>query len=161
VVDINREIQELEQGKTYKYLRIEESEGIQHQQMKDRLKQEYRKRLRMILKYELNARNKITAIGALADPVMRYSFGIISCRIEEIKQIDRKTRKMLAMYKMHHQKADIDRLYVKRKEGGRGLIQVEAVYKAEVIYIVEYLNTKYKEDQFVNIVKAHESTQPI
>jgi len=30
VIDINREIQELEQGKTYKYLGIEESEGMQH-----------------------------------------------------------------------------------------------------------------------------------
>ena len=29
---------------------------------------------------------------------------------------------MLTMYKMHHPKADIDRLYVKRKEGGRGLV---------------------------------------
>jgi len=28
---------------------------------------------------------------------------------------------MLTMYKMHHPKADIDRLYVKKKEGGRGL----------------------------------------
>jgi len=35
--------------------------------------------------------------------------------------MDRKTRKMLTMYKMHHPKADIDRLYVKKKEGGRGL----------------------------------------
>jgi hypothetical protein len=43
VIDNNREIQELEQGKTYKYLGFEESEGIQHQQMKDRLKQEYNK----------------------------------------------------------------------------------------------------------------------
>jgi hypothetical protein len=33
VVDINREIQELEQGKTYKYLGTEESDGIQHRQM--------------------------------------------------------------------------------------------------------------------------------
>jgi hypothetical protein len=51
----------------------------------------------MILKSELNARNKITAIGALAVPVLRYSFGIISWRNEEIKQNDRKTRKMLTM----------------------------------------------------------------
>jgi hypothetical protein len=92
VIDINREIQELEQGKMYKYLGTEESEGIQHQQMKERLKQEYRRRLRMILKSELNARNKITAIGALAISVLRYSFGTINWRIEEIKQIDRKTR---------------------------------------------------------------------
>jgi len=27
VIDINREIQEVEQGKTYRYLQIEESEG--------------------------------------------------------------------------------------------------------------------------------------
>ena len=73
MIDINREIQELEEGKTYKYLGNEESEAIQHQQIKERLKQEYRSRLRMILKSELNARNKITAIGALAVPVLRYS----------------------------------------------------------------------------------------
>jgi len=121
--------------------------------MKEKLKQEYRRRLRMVLKSELNVRNKITAIGALAVPVLRYSFGIINWRTEEIKQIYRKTRKMLTMYKMHHPKADIDRLYVKRKEGGRGLVQVEAAYKAEIINIAEYLNTKCKEDQFVNVNK--------
>ena len=115
----------------------------------------------MILKSELNARNKITAIGALAVPLLRYSFGIINWRTEEIKKIDRKTRKILTMYKMHHPKADIDRLYIKRKEGGRGLVQMEAAYKAEIINIAEYLNTNYKKkDQFVNIVKSQESTQP-
>ena len=57
--------------------------------MKDRLKQEYGRRLRMILKSELNARNKITAIGALAYPVLRYNFGIINWRIEEIKKKNR------------------------------------------------------------------------
>ena len=67
---------------------------------------------------------------------------------------------MLTMYKMHHPKGDIDRLYGKRKEGGRGLVQVEAAYKAEIINFAEYLNTNYKEDQFVNIVKNHESVQP-
>jgi len=41
VIDTNREIQEPEEGKMYKYLGIEESEGIQHQQMKERLKQKY------------------------------------------------------------------------------------------------------------------------
>jgi len=85
-VNINREIQELEQGKTYKYLGIEESEGIQHQQMKERLKQDYSRGLRMILKSELNARDKITAIGALTVPVLRYSFGIINWRTEDIKK---------------------------------------------------------------------------
>jgi hypothetical protein len=58
------------------------------------------------------------------------------------------------MYEMHHPKADRDRLYVKRKEGGRGLLQFEAVYKAEIINIAEYLNTNYKEDQFETLLKT-------
>ena len=92
----------------------------------------------------MKARNKITAIGALAVPVLRYTYSFvrINWRIDEIKQIDRKTRKMLTMYKTHHPRADIDRLYVKRKEGGRGLVQVEAAYKAEITNTAEYLNTK-------------------
>jgi len=53
----------------------------------------------MILKSEMKARNKITAIGALAVPVLRYTYSFvrINWRIDEIKQIDRKTRKMLTM----------------------------------------------------------------
>jgi hypothetical protein len=61
---------------------------------------------------------------------------------------------------MHNSQADIDRQCVDRKGGGRGLLQIEATYKAEIINIVEYLNTKYIEDQFVNIVKSNESSQP-
>jgi len=68
---------------------------------------------------------------------------------------------MLTMHKIHNPKADVDRLYVKRKEGGRGLVQVEAAYKARLINIAEYLNTKYKQDQFLNIVKNYESINQI
>jgi hypothetical protein len=61
---------------------------------------------------------------------------------------------------MHHPKADTGRLYVKRKEGRRGLSQSEAAYKTEIINIAEYLNKKYKEDRFVNIIRSHDSSQP-
>jgi len=40
----------------------------------------------MILKSELNTRNKITATGTLAVPILRQGFGIINWRIEEIKK---------------------------------------------------------------------------
>ena len=39
--------------------------------MKERLKKKYTRRLIMILKSELKAKNKITSIGALAVPVLR------------------------------------------------------------------------------------------
>ena len=44
--------------------------------------------------------------------------------------------------------------------GGRGLLQIVVTYKAEISNISEYLNTKYAEDQFINIVKSHASNQP-
>jgi len=128
--------------------------------MKERLEKENTRTLRMILNSELNTKNKITTVGVLAIPVIRYSFDIINWSLEEVKKVDRKIRKILTVYKMHHPKADIDRPCVKMKGGGRGLLQIEATYKAKIIDISEYLNTKYKEDQFVNIVKSYKINQP-
>ena len=129
--------------------------------MKERLKNEHTSRLRMILKFGLKAKNKTTAIGALAAPVLRCSFGTINWRSEE-RKIDRKTRKVLIVYKTRHPKADIDSLYVKRNGGGgEVLLQTEATYQAEIINIAEYLNTKYTDDQFVNIVTVTKAINQI
>jgi hypothetical protein len=48
------------------------------------------------------------AIGSLAIPVLRYSFGIINWNQEEIQKLDRKIRKMLINHGQHHPKADTD-----------------------------------------------------
>jgi hypothetical protein len=77
ILDINREIQELQQTETYSHLRTEESEGIHHQQLKERLK-DYISSSRIILKSKLNAQNKIRVIAALAVPVLRYGFGMLN-----------------------------------------------------------------------------------
>ena len=63
--------------------------------------------------------------------IFRYGAGIISWRESELKSIDRKTRKYLTMYGAMHPKSDVDRLYMKRKEGGRGLISVEHCVKGK------------------------------
>ena len=47
------------------------------------------------------------------------------------KPMDRKSRKTIAMYGVLHPKSDVDRLYVKRKEGNRGLINVEQCIREE------------------------------
>ena len=129
-----------------------------NQQMKERLKKEQTRRLRMTLKSELNAKNKTTA---LACPVLRYVFCIINLKLEEISKIDRETRNELTVYKMHHPKADIDRVYEKRKEGERGLLQIETTYEAEIINIAEYLNTKIYCRPNINIVKVTKAINQI
>jgi hypothetical protein len=94
------------------------------------------------------------AIGSLAVPVLRYSFRIINWHQEEIQKLYRKTRKMLTIHGQHHPRVDIDRLYVPRKEGGRGLMQVEGAYVAETVNLVEYVESK--EDPLIQIVRTHQ-----
>ena len=81
------------------------------------MKKECWRRLRLVLGTELSAKNKIQAIGSLALPVLRYSFGNVNWRQEEPQKLDRKTRKLLIIHGQHHPKAGIDRLYVPRKWG--------------------------------------------
>ncbi|KAF2891466.1 hypothetical protein ILUMI_14707, partial [Ignelater luminosus] len=116
-------IKELGENETYKYLGMNESRGIDETQVKDRLRREYIMRVRKVLKSELNSRDKMLVIGEIAVPVLQYSFGVVNWKIKELENIDSQTRKMLTTYKMHHPKADVDRLYTSRKDGGRGLMQ--------------------------------------
>ena len=117
------DIKELDTRKAYKYLGIEKNFDIQHKNEKEKLKKEYLRRLRLVLVTELSAKNKIQAIGSLAVPVLRYSFRIVNWHQEELQKLDRKTRKLLTTHGQHHPKANADRLYVPRKQGGRGLMQ--------------------------------------
>ena len=43
--------------------------------------------------------------------------------------MDAKIRKLMTCHRMHHPRADIERLYIKRENSGRGLIQLEFAYK--------------------------------
>jgi hypothetical protein len=51
------------------------------------MRKKYTRRLRMILKSELIAKNKITAVGAFAVQVLRYTFDVINWRLEEIRKL--------------------------------------------------------------------------
>ena len=156
-MDVDTEIQELDQEGVYKYLGVDESDGIQHSKMKEKIRKEYNRRVRSILRTELNGRNKIEVINSLAVPVVQYSFGIIDWKISELKKIDTKTHKLLNMQKMLHPKADVERLYIPRKDGGRGLIDVETAFKTATIGLDHYL--KNKEEKYPKQVLEHERSK--
>ena len=115
--------------------------------MKEKIREEYYRRIRLVLRSELNAVNRTNAINTLAVPVVAYSFNIINWTVEDLKKMDRKTRKLLTMGKMHHPKADKDRLYLPRKSGERGLIQIERSYKTITIGLNAYIDKT--EDNFL------------
>ena len=78
----------------------------------------------------------------MAVTVLRYSFGIVNWHQEKLQKLDLKTRKLLTIHGQHHSNADLDRLYVPRKQGGRGLMQLEAAYSLEITKLLEYVGRK-------------------
>ena len=105
-------IKDLEPKESYKYLGVTDGDGIQHSSMREGIWKECFRRVRAILRSELNARNRIDAINSLALPVVTYSFTIINWSLTEIKKADTKIRKLLIMHRMHHPKSDVNRLYL-------------------------------------------------
>ena len=101
----------------------------------------------------------MVAINTLAVPVVTHSFNIINWTIADIDRLHRKTRKLLTIHRMHHPKADVHRIYLPRKEGGRGLIQILAAYKTSTIGLEVYL--REKEDRFLKAVYKHEKYKGI
>jgi len=67
---------------------------------------------------------------------LRYSFGTVNWHQEELKKLERKMRKRLTIHRQHHSKADTDSLYVPRKQGGRGLMQLEGACPVEIIKLM-------------------------
>ena len=127
----NEEVMKSIDEKGYTYLGVIEMDEIKEQEMKKIVITEYKRRLRLVLRSKLNGKNKIKAINTWAVALLRYGAGIINWKVEELKSLDRTTRKTLTMYGALHPKSDVDRLYVKRKEGGRGLINIEGCVKSE------------------------------
>ena len=138
----NQVIEDLDQAETYKYLGMEEGEGVQHHKMKVNIRKEYKRRIKLVHKSELNARNRIAAINTLAVPVILYSYGVIDWKLDKIQDLDRMTRKPLCMNWMLAMKADVDRIYLSCQEGGRSLMNLEKEYKATMIGLQTYLTNR-------------------
>ena len=138
-------------GLAYKYLGINEGDGIQHATMKEQIRKEYYRRVRLVTKTELNGSNKIEAINTLAVPVFTYSVNIVNWQTCEIRKLDTTTRKLLTMERMNHPKADVERMYLPREDGGRGLTQLELVFKTTTVGLHAYLEQTEDHLPFSNL----------
>ena len=117
-------VRSLEKGQDYRYLGVLQCDTIKHNEMKGLLRNEYFRRVRKMLKSSLNSGNVILAINSRAVSVIRNGAGIVDWTKNEIQEMDRKTRKLLTIYRSMHPQGDVDRLYMKRVAGGRGLQSV-------------------------------------
>ena len=90
------------------------------------------RRTRKLLKTKLYSRNLVKGINIWAVSLIRYSGPYLKWSREEFKQMDKRTRKLMTMHKAFHPRDDIDRLYVSKSEGGRGLASIEDSVDASI-----------------------------
>ena len=85
-----------------------------------------------------NSRNLIKGINSWDVPLIRYSGPFLKWTRDELKQMDQRTRKLMTMLKALHPRDDVDRLYVSRKEGGRGIASIEDSVDASIQRLEDY-----------------------
>ena len=135
---------------------MEKGEGLQHHQMKGKIQKEYKRRIKLVFKSELNARNKITVINTLALPVILYSYGIIDWKLDEIQDLDRMTRKQLCMNRTLAKKTNVHRIYFLCLECGKSLMNLEIEYKATMVGLYKYRISK-NDPQIQAVLRHHNS----
>ena len=141
----------------YKYLGIVQCNENITEEVKKKAKREYFNRVRGILKSDISARNITNAICAFAMPIMRYGFGIVRWTQNELRKMDRQTRRLLTKFNFHHPKSNTHRLYLHRSNGGRGLIGVHDCHRQECTAIARYIEENKNEDPLIDLIMERDN----
>jgi len=136
----NETIKALEIQDQYKYLGILQSNELKKKGTKKKFRDEYFVRVKKILNTSLNSKNTIAAINTFAVPSISYGFNVLDWSITELQEIDRETRNILKKCHLLHINSDVDRMYISRKNGGRGLLNITDLYKNQAIAYSHYLS---------------------
>ena len=134
-------IKAMGESEGYKYLGVLEADGMLHDQMVEKIGKEYSRRVTRVAHSKSNGGNLIQAINTWAVSLVRYAGGIIEWTKQELRDLDRRTRKLLTMNGGFHPRDCVTRLYVPRKDGGRGLIAVEDCANQARISLENYVQS--------------------
>ena len=149
-------IKEVAEGDHYTYLGVDESVGIDAPLNEDRGTREYKRWMRKVWNSELN---KSLAHNTFAVAVLLPTFGILDWNKQEIKNFDIETRKIVTMSGSFHKASDVNRLYVDRKKGGRGLKNIEDSFEAAMIGLMEYLESRKTKEESKLMDKVNDNEQ--
>ena len=93
-----------------------------------------------IWKSELSGYNKMVAHNTFVIPTITATFGILEWSIKEINDIDKKICKILTMAGTLQPNSDANKLYINRKEGGRGLKLVRILFESRIVALRNILH---------------------
>ena len=86
----------------------------------------------------------VSASGGLGLVYLRQQISITATRLQVLEQelsvLDRNTRNLLRTRKILHKQSNVERLYLPRKKGGRGLLNITQLYKKCIINTYHYID---------------------
>lgn len=94
-----------------------EADDMKHTEMKEKIQKEYFRRVKTTLKSTLKMGNTIKVINSRVVSIVRYGVGIVDWIKEELKVMDRKTGKLINIYRALHPQDDVDLLSFKSFRG--------------------------------------------
>ena len=150
-------IRTLAENETYTYLGILGADTIKQVEMKDKIQKEYLRRTRKLLETKLSRRNFIKGINTWAVPLVRYSGPFLKWTRDVLRQMDQRTRKLMTKQKALQPRDNVDRLYVPRKEGGRGLASTEDSVDTSIQRLEDYIE-KYERGLITDIRNITDNT---
>lgn len=104
--------------------------------VKERLRAKFRKRLRMVWKSDLTARNKAQATNMWASAIYRYFMPLWHWTRRDTMELDRTIRRVM---RRSHFSASLDRVHLPRSRGGRGITSLEDMYEKVTVSAAHYL----------------------
>ena len=105
---------------TFKFLGVQQELGIKTKRVYERVKEEVTKRLKLLMKSELNDENLIQAINVKIIPVPAYLMNVCKPIKVELNELDQIVKWVLRMNNMLGRQASDERLYFKRCQRRKG-----------------------------------------
>ena len=123
----------------YKFLGVEQADGIKTKNVFERVKNEVKKRTKMLVETELNDANLIRAINEKVIPVAAYPMNVCQFNKGELMELDQVVQRELRSRNMLGRQESDERLYLKREDGGRELKSMRDVYKETRLRVTCYM----------------------
>jgi hypothetical protein len=74
---------------------------------------------------------------------------------KEVEKVDQRTIKLQTVEGIHHPKAYLNRLYIKRQNGGCGIVELESARNAAIFGLSEYV--KEGKDRLTRLVHEYDA----
>ena len=86
---------------------------------------------------------------------------ILNWTNDETKEIGIKTRKQLTMSINFHPKGDIDKKYLPREGGGRGIRRTTRMSEITIISKAQYIKTNKSENNILDLVYTNKNSKKL